>query len=396
MRHGHASPVVAGVVAAVVGFASTFAVVLQGLRAVGADRHEAASGLTALCLTMGVTAIVIGVRTRMPVSIAWSTPGAALLVSAGHVDGGYRAALGAFLLTGVLIVLSGFWGLLARAIAAIPPAIAAAMLAGVLLPLCVAPVHSMDQLPWLTAPVVATWLVLSRLARGWAVPAALVVAVGAILIDRPVRLGSASGLLPHLSASAPTLTAGAVIGLGIPLFVVTMASQNVPGMTVLQSFGYRPRLRPLLVGTGAATAVGAPFGAHAVNLAAITAALCAGPEAGPDRDRRWIASVTAGVTYLVLGLVAGVATAFVAASPVVLIEAVAGLALLGALGGALATAASDESLREPAVVTFAVTASGVVALGISSAFWGLLAGLAMASLNPRREHARAAAARAAA
>jgi benzoate membrane transport protein len=396
MRHGHASPVVAGVVAAVVGFASTFAVVLQGLRAVGADRHEAASGLTALCLTMGVTAIVIGVRTRMPVSIAWSTPGAALLVSAGHVDGGYRAALGAFLLTGVLIVLSGFWGLLARAIAAIPPAIAAAMLAGVLLPLCVAPVHSMDQLPWLTAPVVATWLVLSRLARGWAVPAALVVAVGAILIDRPVRLGSASGLLPHLSAAGATLPTRAVVGLGIPLFVVTMASQNVPGMTVLQSFGYRPRLRPLLVGTGAATAVGAPFGAHAVNLAAITAALCAGPEAGPDRDRRWIASVTAGVTYLVLGLVAGVATAFVAASPVVLIEAVAGLALLGALGGALATAASDESLREPAVVTFAVTASGVVALGISSAFWGLLAGLAMASLNPRREHARAAAARAAA
>jgi benzoate membrane transport protein len=389
------APFVAGLVAAIVGFASTFAVVLQGLRAVGADRDQAASGLTALCITMGVTAIVIGVRTRMPVSIAWSTPGAALLVSAGHVDGGYRAALGAFLLTGVLIVLSGFWGLLARAIAAIPPAIAAAMLAGVLLPLCVAPVHSMDQLPWLTAPVVATWLVLSRVARGWAVPAALVVAVVAILIDRPVHLGPASGLLPHLSVSSPTLTAGAIIGLAVPLFVVTMASQNVPGMTVLQSFGYRPRLRPLLVGTGAATVAGAPFGGHAINLAAITAALCAGPEAGPDRDRRWIASVTAGGAYLVLGLIAGLATAFVAASPVVLIEAVAGLALLGALGGALATAAADESLREPAVVTFAVSASGVVALGISSAFWGLLAGLAMAYLLPAREP-RAARAQAAA
>ena len=157
-----------------------------------------------------------------------------------------------------------------------------------------------------------------------------------------------------------------------------------------------PRLRPLLLGTGAATAAGAPFGAHAINLAAITAALCAGPEAGADPGRRWIASVSAGVAYLVLGLVAGVATAFIAESPVVLIEAVAGLALLGALGGALATAASDESLREPAVVTFAVSASGVVALGISSAFWGLLAGLAMAAVAPRRELRHAAAAKAAA
>jgi benzoate membrane transport protein len=384
---GRIEPITAGVVAAVVGFASTFAVVLQGLRAVGADRHQAASGLTALCITMGITAIVIGVRTRIPVSIAWSTPGAALLVSAGHVDGGYRAALGAFLLTGVLIVLAGFWGGLARAIAAIPPAIAAAMLAGVLLPLCVAPVHAMDQRPWLTAPVVATWLVLLRVARPWAVPGALGVAIVAIVIDHAPHLGPTSGLLPHLSASSPTLTAGAVIGLGVPLFVVTMASQNVPGMTVLRSFGYRPRLRPLLLGTGAATAVGAPFGAHAVNLAAITAALCAGPHAGADPGRRWMASVSAGVAYLVLGLAAGVATAFVAASPVVVIEAVAGLALLGALGAALATAAADEALREPAVVTFAVSASGVAALGVSSAFWGLVAGLALAWILPR-EHAR--------
>lgn len=376
-------PALAGVVAAIVGFASTFAVVLQGLRAVGATTGQAASGLVALCVAMGVAAIVIGVATRIPVSIAWSTPGAAVLVSAGHVHGGFAAAVGAFLLCAALIALSGFWGLLARAIAAIPPAIAAAMLAGVLLPLCVAPVRSMHDLPWLTAPVVLAWLVLSRVARPWAVPAALVAAVAAILIDRPVHLGPAHTLLPHLSATGPTLTAGAVIGIAIPLFVVTMASQNVPGMTVLQSFGYRPRLRPLLLGTGAATAASAPFGAHAINLAAITAALCAGPEAGPDPQRRWIASVSAGATYLVLGLVAAVATAFVAASPVVLIEAVAGLALLGALGGALATAAADERLREPAIVTFVVSASGVVALGISSAFWGLLAGLALAFVARR-------------
>jgi benzoate membrane transport protein len=392
VRRDALQPAAAGLVAAIVGSASTLAVVLSGLRAVGADSGQAASGLTALCLTMGVAAIVIGVRTRIPVSIAWSTPGAALLVSAGHIDGGYRAALGAFLLTGLLIVLSGFWALLARAIAAIPPALAAAMLAGILLPLCTAPVRSIADLPWLTAPTILTWVVLSRVARGWAVPGALVVAIAAILIDRPVDLGPAHGLLPHLEATTPSLTVGAVIGLAIPLFVVTMASQNVPGMTVLRSFGYRPRLRPLLVGTGAATAIGAPFGAHAINLAAITAALAAGPDAHPDPARRWIASVTAGFAYIVLGLTAAVATAFVAASPVLLIEAVAGLALLGALAASLTTAAADESLREPAIVTFVVSASGVVVLGVSSAFWGLLAGLALAALPVGRGKARAAAA----
>ena len=373
--------VVAGVVAAVVGFASSFAIVLAGLRAVGASPAEAASGLTALCLALGVVALGVALTTRMPIAIAWSTPGAALLVSAGAQDGGYTAALGAFVVTGLLIVLAGYWPPLARAIGHIPPAIAAAMLAGVLLPLCVAPVKALAEVPGLAAPVIVAWALLTRVAAPWAVPGALVVAVVAILADRPVDLGPVSGLTPRLHLTVPHLSAGAVAGVAVPLFIVTMASQNVPGMTVLQAFGYRPALRPLLLVTGAATAVVAPFGGHSINLAAITAALTAGPSAHPDPQRRWIAAAGMGGAYLLLGLVAALATAFVAASPAVLIEAVAGLALLGALAGALATAAADEARREAAVVTFVVSASGVVLGGVSSAFWGLVAGFAMLALR---------------
>jgi benzoate membrane transport protein len=362
-----------GLVTAVVGFASSFTVVLAGLHAVGATDEQAASGLFALCITMGIAAIVLSFRTRMPISAAWSTPGAALLASSGSVDGGYDAAVGAFIVCGVLLTLAGLSGALERLIRRIPVPIASAMLAGIILQLCLAPVQAAVDLPRLAAPVIVTWLVLFRFARLWAVPAALVVAVVAVLIDRPVRLGS--DLLPHPVLTAPTFTAGALIGIALPLFIVTMASQNVPGMSVLQSFGYRPKLRPLLFGTGAGSVIGAPFGAHAINLAAITAALAAGPDAGPDLDRRWLASASAGGLYIVIGLAATVAVAFVSASPPILVEAVAGLALIAALGGALQAAMADTRYRDAATITFVTCASGITAAGIGASFWGLAAGL---------------------
>jgi benzoate membrane transport protein len=368
-------PVLAGVVAAIVGFASSFTVVLAGLRAIGADERQASSGLLTLCALMGVLAIALGLRHRMPISIAWSTPGAALLVSTGHVPGGYSAALGAFAVTGLLIVVSGLWQRLGRWIAAIPVPIASAMLAGVILPICASAARATVALPGRMGPVLGVWLILLVVARRWAIPGALAAAALVIALTEPIAGGRT--LLPTLTATVPTLHAGAIAGLAIPLFIVTMASQNVPGMGVLAAFGYRPPLRPILVSTGAATMLGAPFGAHAINLAAITAALNAGPEAGPDTERRWIASVTSGGVYLGLAITAGLASTLIAASPPLLIEGVAGLALLGALGGALATAlaAPDPAVREAAIVTFVVGASGIVAFGISAAFWGLTAGL---------------------
>lgn len=376
--HRTLTPVLAGLVGALVGFAGAFAVVLAGLRGVGADARQAASGLLAVCLACGVVALALGWRDRTPIAIAWSTPGAALLISAGPPAGGFPAAVGAFLVAGVLVVVAALVPAFSRTVAAIPSPIAGAMLAGVLLELCLAPIRALSEVPLLAAPVVLVWAVLGRVARPWAVPGALAVAVGSIIATGP-SLPTAA-LAPALVWTPPVFEPAAVVGIGVPLFLVTMAAQNVPGMAVLAQYGYRPALRPILGATGVATLAAAPFGGHAVNLAAISAALTAGPDAGPA-ERRWIASATAGLGLAVLGLGAGVATTVLAASPPVLVEAVAGLALLGALAGALATAVAEPTGREAAAVTFAVTVSGVSFAGIGPAFWGLVAGGAMTLLH---------------
>lgn len=373
---GWVRPVVAGLLSAIVGYASSFTLVLAGLRAVGASPAQAASGLLVTCLGIGVAGAVLALRYRMPIAIAWSTPGAALLVGAGRVAGGFPAAVGAFLVCAALIVVAGAVPGLARLVAAIPRPVAGAMLAGILLPLCTAPVKALVDIPALAAPVVVTWVVLLRFARSWAVPGALVAAVAAIAVTgQDAGLGHLT-LRPTLVWTAPTFHLGAIIGLALPLFLVTMAGQNVPGAAVLSSHGYQAPLRPALVTTGLVSAAGATFGGHQVNLAAITAALTAGPEAHPDPGRRWIASLSMAGGQALLGLGAGVATALVRLSPPVLVVAVAGLALLPALGSSLRNAVADTELLLPATVTFVATASGIAVLGIGAAFWGLLAGLA--------------------
>ena len=376
-----AQPLIAGFVAALIGFAGTFALVLAGLRSVGATEYEASSGLLVLTISMGLLSIALSLRTRMPITIAWSTPGAALLIASGHVAGGFPAATGAFLLAGVLIVVAGVWRTLERAIEAIPAAIASAMLAGVLLPVCLTPVHAVADYPWLAIPPVLTWALLTRFARRWAAPGALLVTAIAILIDDPPHLGGSA--LPHLAWTTPAFDLGTLVGLGIPLFIVTMASQNITGMSVLSGFGYRPRLRPILLSTGVTTMAGAPFGAHAVNLAAISAGLTAGPDAEPDPERRWIASLGWGLTCVLQGLGAGLATALVATAPPVVIESVAGLALLGSLAAAITAALADAERREAATITFVVSASAVTIWHIGAPFWGLVAGLAFSLLHGR-------------
>lgn len=371
--------VVAGMLAAFVGFASSFAVVLQGLIAVGATRAEAASGLMALAIAMGVGGIVLSLWRREPISIAWSTPGAALLVTSGAPVGGFPVAVGAFLVCGGLIVAAGLCKPLGRAVANIPPSLANAMLAGVLLGLCLAPVRAVASVPLLAAPVMVVWAVVFHWRRLYAVPAAVLVVLLVITVQGvPAGMGS---LAPVPVLVRPVFTVAAAIGLGVPLFLVTMASQNIPGMAVLNLNGYRPPASPLFLATGVLSVLAAPFGGHAVNLAAITAALCAGREAHPDPARRYWAAVVAGATYVGFGLLAGAATAFIAASPPVLIEAVAGLALLGAFGSALLGAVSSVEGREAALVTFLITASGQAFLGVSGAFWGLVAGGAMLALG---------------
>jgi benzoate membrane transport protein len=376
--------VATGLLAALVGFASSFAVVLAGFAQMGASPAEAASGLVMLCGLMGALGIGFSFAWRMPVSIAWSTPGAALLAASATPEGGFPAAVGAFLVAAALMVLAGLWSGFARAVARIPAPLAAAMLAGILLDLCLAPMRAIGAIPALALPVVLAWAVMLRLSRLWAVPAALAVAVAALLMGPglPAGLGWSA---PAFVWVTPRPEWSAAFGIGVPLFLVTMASQNLPGLAVLQANGYGPPLRPVLVGTGFASGMGALFGGQLVNLAAITAALCAGPDAHPDPRRRWVAAAVGGIGYLALAFCAGAAAEFAAAAPPLLIQSVAGLALFGALAGALHAALAEEELRLPAVATFTVAASGLVIWGIGAAFWGLLAGAGlMVLLRERR------------
>ena len=372
----------AGLLTAFVGFASSFAVVLQGLGAVGADPAQAASGLMALSMAMGLCAMLLSWRRQMPISIAWSTPGAALLASSGAPEGGFAVAVGAFLVAGLLVIAAGAWKPLGRLIAAIPASIANGMLAGVLLSLCLAPVRAVAAMPAYGLAIVVVWLLVGRWKRLLAVPAAALVAILLIVVDLPA--GQLSGSLwPTPVLTAPAFSFAGLVGIALPLFLVTMASQNIPGLAVLSVNGYRPEPGPLFAATGLFSLAAAPFGGHAVNLSAITAALCAGPDAGPDPQRRWWAAAIAGAAYVAFGLAAALVTALAAVSPL-LIQAVAGLALLGAFSASIAGALADTGERDAAAVTFVVTASGITVMGISAAFWGLLAGAVVLLLGRLR------------
>jgi benzoate membrane transport protein len=250
----------------------------------------------------------------------------------------------------------------------------------VLLELCLAPIRAVSSAPALALPIVGAWAIALRFTRAFAVPIAVLVTAAVVATTTQLPPASIETLMPHPVFVMPAFTLSAIVGIGLPLFVVTMASQNVPGLAVLSVNGYRPRVGPIFVWTGVGSIGTALFGGHSLNLAAITAALCAGPEAGPNPARRWIASFTAGWAYIAIAFGATFATAFVAASPPLLIEAVAGLALLGALAGALTSALAKEDERIPAIVTFVTAASGISFLGIGPAFWGLIAGLALLGL----------------
>ena len=379
--------IVAGILTAFVGYASSFTVVLQGLQAVGATPGQATSGLIAVGTAMGVAAIVLALRYRMPISIAWSTPGAALLASTGAVAGGFEAACGAFIACGIMIVIAGLWKPFGKLVSSIPAVLANAMLAGVLFGLCIAPFHAIAQIPDLALPVVLAWAVMARFKRLYAVPFAVLVAVIALILGGVPDLSMGSSFWPQVELVSPSFSWNAIFSIGLPLFLVTMASQNIPGLAVLRAFDYHPPASPLFVSTGIASLLSVPFGGYTVNLAAITAALCAAPDAHPDPSKRYIAAVVAGTVYVAFGAFAGVAASFISVSPPILIQAVAGLALLGAFGSAMSGALQNPSEREAAVITFVATASGMSIGGIGSAFWGLVAGGFVMALHRWRKAA---------
>ncbi len=374
-----------GLLTAFVGFASSFAVVLQGLKGVGATDFEAASGLMALSVSVGLCAILLSAMTRLPISIAWSTPGGALLAATGVIEGGFPAAVGAFIICAVLIIIAGLFKPLGRAVASIPTPLANAMLSGVIIGLCFAPIKAIGFNPLLGLPIILAWIVVGAFKRLFAVPAALAAFVLVMIFGVDIPAGAldsvAQSLVPPMEFVMPVFNLQALISIALPLFIVTMASQNIPGIAVLKVNNYDPQPGQLFATTGLFSLFAAPFGGHAVNLAAITAAMCAGEDAHPDTKRRYWAVIVSGVGYVIFGLLAGAVTAFVALAPPILIQAVAGLALVGAFSGSAVAAFKDPETREAAAITFLITASGLSFGGISGAFWGLIGGGLMMALT---------------
>ena len=383
-----AQPLSTGILAAVAGFASTFTIVLQAFTSVGATPAQAASGLMIICLIQGAQSLVFSFWWRQPISIVWSTPAAALMIATGVPKGGYPAAVGAMLFAAALIVAAGLWKPFGRAVGAIPASLASAMLAGILFGLCLAPVRAMGEIPLYAAPIVIAWALAWRFARPYAVPIALAVTCFIVIFVTKLPPGALANAWPHLVFTPPGLSWSTLGSLGLPLFVVTMASQNVPGLAVLRANGFRPDVGPIFIATGLGSVASAFFGGNLLNLAAVTAALCAGPDAHPDPAKRYWSTVVNGSIYLGLGLAAGLAAALVVASPPLLIQSVAGLALIGSFAGALSTALAQADHRIPAMITFLVSASGASFFGIGAAFWGLLAGGALMALDlmRRRPH----------
>ena len=365
----------AGLICIVVGFSGPLVVVLAAAAAGRLDQAHTASWIWAVAIGSGLTALLLSWWTRTPVVTAWSTPGAALLVtSLGAYP--YREAVGAFVLSGVVVVLFGVTGLFGRLIRAVPAGIVNAMLAGILFAFGTGVFTALHSAPVLVLGTFTAFLLAKRFAPRYAVPVALL--AGGVLA------AATTGLSPHLGAAGgpvrpvftvPAFSWPSVIGLALPLTIVALASQNAPGLGVLRAFGYRPDDRLLLGATGGVSVLLAPFGSPGVNIAAITAAICAGPESHPDPRRRYVAGMSAGLLYLVVGSFGGVLVSLFTGLPKELVAVIAGVALLASLQGSLAAAVAAEQGRDAAVVTFLATASGMSLFGIGSAFWGLLLGV---------------------
>ncbi|MFC5390480.1 benzoate/H(+) symporter BenE family transporter [Brevundimonas bullata] len=376
----------AAAVAMVVGFGGTVALIVQAGQALGASPAQIISMVTALCLGIGLPGAVLSWRLKMPVVLAWSTPGAALL-AASTLGLGWSTAVGAFVIAGLLMVLTGLVPALGRLAERIPAAIASAMLAGVLLPFCLKLFLVFPADMALAAGLLAVFLIMRRVAAAWALPAVLVAAFAVLALRGQVGLPAGTGLFGELSPVMPVFDWKAAISLALPLYLVTLASQNLPGLVVLRAAGYAPPAGKLIFWGGMTSTILAPFGAHGVNLAAITAALCTGPEAHPDPERRWTVGVLYGLIYLVVALFAAPLAGLFIAMPTGALAVITGLALIAPLTGSLSAMMSVAEDREAAVLTFAATASGVALFGVGSAFWGLAVGfLALAArrwIKPR-------------
>ncbi|BCH06160.1 benzoate transporter [Mesorhizobium sp. SEMIA 3007] len=365
-------------VAAIVGFGGTLAIVIAAAHAVGATQIQTASWVTAICLAMAIESLWLSWRTKMPVITAWSTPGLALMAASTGFSIG--EAVAAFIATAILLIATGLFRPLTQLISRIPPSVASGMLAGIVVTFALNAVKTVPVDPWLILPLIAAFFLIRVFHPALSVLSVLVGGgLAAFLTGRVGGLPTPE--LSTLTLISPDFTAKAMIGLALPLYLVTMASQNLSGLAVLRAAGYHPEPGPLIGVTGLFSLLSAPFGGSTTNLAAISAAICTGPDVHPDPAERWKTGPFYAVAYLIFAIFGASLVAIFAVLPQSLIVLVAGLALMASLANALAIALKDEGDRMAATVTFVVTASGLTLFGVGAAFWGLIAGLVVLFLD---------------
>ena len=368
------SSLVAGFIAVLTGYSSAAVIVFQAAEAAGASSSQISSWMWALGIGMGLTTLGLSWRYKMPIITAWSTPGAALLVTS-LPDLSLNQAIGAFLFSALLITICGVSGIFARLMHRIPSSLAAAMLAGILLQFGLNLFISFEQQLSLPLAMCLTFLVSKRYLPRYAVALSLLVGVAVAALQQQLQLNQLQLSLGIPEWVTPEFSWISLISVGLPLFVVTMASQNLPGVAVLKASGYQPPVSAIVSWTGIGTLLLAPFGAYALNLAAISAAVCTSQEAHDNPQKRYMAGVFAGFFYLLLGILGGTVAGLFAALPKVLVMVIAGLALLNTIANGLVAALQQPNEREAAAVTFLMTASGISLFGIGAAFWGLIAGV---------------------
>lgn len=373
-----ASVLSAATVAALVGYAASVAILLAAASALGATPEQTASWLLAISLGKAVGSALLSWNSKVPVVLAWSTPGAALIAATQGIS--FAEGVGAFVVTGLLIAATGLIRPLGSLVARIPDGIAAGMLAGVLLPFCLKGATAAQTLPSLVLPMVAIFLTVRLWNPAMATLAAFATGI-ALALFTGADLSALRLSVPILELTVPEFRPGVILGLALPLYLVTMASQNLPGFATLRAAGYEPPVSAALTTTGLISTVTAFFGAHTVSMAAITAAICLGPDVHPDKDRRWIVGLAYAGVWVLLGLLSPTVLQLIAALPAPVVAALVGLALLGPLMGALTAAFAQADQRLPATLTLVTTSSGMAAFGIGAAFWGLMVGMLVWGLD---------------
>jgi benzoate membrane transport protein len=376
-------PVVAGLISVIVNYGGTFILVFQAAKVAGLSPELTASWVWSISIGVGVTGIILSWVSREPIITAWSTPAAAFVVTALATTP-YAEAVGAYLISAAAFVLLGLSGWFERVIRLIPPGVAAGLLAGILLQFGTGAFGGLSVDPLLAGLLIAAYLVFKRFSARYAVVGILVLGLVFLLAQGRVDLSGLSLKLAAPVFTMPAFSLNALLSVALPLFLITLTGQYMPGMLVLRNDGFKTSANPIVTITGLGSLLMAPFGSHAFNIAAITAAICTGREAHEDPSRRWIAGMAAGVFYVLIGVFGVTLAAVFMAFPATFITTLAGLALLGTIGGSLATAMSDARTREASLITFLAAAANITLLGIGGAFWGLVLGLAAhAVLNGR-------------